>query len=496
LLTNGTITERRETLKQLETDVVVVGGGTCGMTAAVAAAEGGASVIVLEKASTTGGTGNMGMGILAIGSRQQRERQIKFTTEEAFKIFMDFTHWRVDSRLVRAFLDKSSSTADWLEGMGVNFLVDPNASASSLLIIGENGRPGPGSNAAMMKRVTERAQKLGVKILLRTPAKKIIKEGGRITGVMAEDQSGETIQAKAKVVIIGTGGFGDNPEWIKKYTGYEWGRNILSMRIPGLVGDGIRMAWEAGAAPTEMNMQVIYGGGDPDLEPDIGLAFSQPNLTVNLLGHRFINEDEVMINRVFAGNAVAKQKNGCAFTIFDSAIKKHYEEKGIDFPSYLMPGKTTIAALDAMLKQAIEKGNKHLFIVDSLEELAQKTGINPASLQKTVDEYNKFCEAGHDELFNKDPKFLRPIKQPKFYARTLIAGAYGSLGGIKINYKMEVLTKDYDVIPGFFAAGTDVNTLYADSYIMLLPGNTMGFAVNSGRMAGESAAAYIKSIAK
>jgi fumarate reductase flavoprotein subunit len=108
----------------------------------------------------------------------------------------------------------------------------------------------------------------------------------------------------------------------------------------------------------------------------------------------------------------------------------------------------------------------------------------------------KAGEAGHDALFNKNPKYLRPIKQPKFYAGRIFPSAYGSLGGIRINYKMEVLGKDYKVIPGLYAAGTDANNLYGDTYIFALAGNTMGFAVNSGRMAGENAAEYLKSIAK
>jgi len=32
--------------------------------------------------------------------------------------------------------------------------------------------------------------------------------------------------------------------------------------------------------------------------------------------------------------------------------------------------------------------------------------------------------------------------------------------------------------------------------VFVLPGNTMGFAVNSGRIAGENAAEYVKTIAK
>ena len=98
-----------------------------------------------------------------------------------------------------------------------------------------------------------------MRILLRTPAKKILREDDKVTGVLGEDHSGEQIRANAKAVIVATGGFGDNPEMIRKYTGYEWGKDLHSLRIPGLVGDGIKMAWEAGAAQGEMSIELIFG---------------------------------------------------------------------------------------------------------------------------------------------------------------------------------------------------------------------------------------------
>jgi fumarate reductase flavoprotein subunit len=84
------------------------------------------------------------------------------------------------------------------------------------------------------------------------------------------------------------------------------------------------------------------------------------------------------------------------------------------------------------------------------------------------------------------------VKEPKFYAGKQIPGAYGSLGGIKINYRTEVIDKNWNKIPGLYAAGTDACSIYGDTYVFILPGNTMGFALNSGRIAGENAAEYAK----
>jgi fumarate reductase flavoprotein subunit len=476
-------------MKKLETDIIVVAAGAAGLAAAIAAAESGDKVIAFEKASTTGGTGSMGMGLLGVESRLQRLKMLGPTKDEAFKIFMDYTHWQVDARLVRAYMDKAATTIDWLENMGVEFM-DPCAYFPGGRATWHIVKPGGEGCASNMFRImTERAKELGVQILLRTPVERLIKQGDKIVGVVAEDRSGEPIEAYAKAVIIATGGFGDNPQWIKKYTGYEWGRDLQSFRIPGLVGDGIRMAWEVGAARTEMRMELIYLMPG-ELNPELAETFRQPHLLVNLLGERFINE-EIMPNTAFTGNAISRQKDRTAFLIFDENIKGHMESVGFDFYHLVFPF-TKVKNLDALIKEAFDSGYKDVFVADSVEELADKTGIDPDGLKATVDEYNEYCEKGFDPIFNKSHRLLRPIKTPKFYAGKQLPGAYGSLGGIKINHKTEVLDKDWKKIPGLYAAGTDACSIYGDTYVFILPGNTMGFALNSGRIAGENAAEYIK----
>jgi fumarate reductase flavoprotein subunit len=309
---------------------------------------------------------------------------------------------------------------------------------------------------------------------------------------VAEEQSGEAIEAHAKAVIIATGGFGNNPQMVKKYTGYELGKDMHSFRIPGLEGDGIRMAWEAGAARAEMTMEIIYNMPDHmTLPPQLHISFRQPHLLINLQGERFLNE-AIMPNATFTGNAIAIQKDRCAFMIFDEDIKKQMESD-FDFRDFVFPV-THFENADNAIQDVLEAGYEHLFVADSLEELAEKTGIDSEGLLKTINDYNQTCSKGYDDLFNKVHRYLRPIKTPKFYAGRHFTSAYGTLGGIKINHKTEVLDKNWDVLPGFYAAGTDACTIYGDSYVFVLPGNTMAFALNSGRMAGENASDYIKSV--
>jgi fumarate reductase flavoprotein subunit len=484
-------------MSKLEADIIVVAGGAAGLAAAVAAAQGGARVIVFEKGATTGGTGNMGMGPLGIESRHTRRKQFKPDRDEAFEAFMNYTHWRVDAKLVRAYLNKSGDTIHWLEDLGVEFVEPasyfPSAYPTWHLIKPETGKPGPMASATMMKILTNRAKEMGVKIMLQTPVEKLIKEENRVVGVLAEDKAGEPIEARAKAVIIATGGFGDNPKMIKKFTGYDFGKDLHSFRIPGVEGDGIRMAWEAGAASTDMSMEIIYGMPEVmTIGPELHEACRQPHLMVNLLGERFINE-AILPNTTFTGNAIAIQKDRRAFMIFDDSIREAME-KDFDFLSVVFPF-PRIADFRQRIQQTIDQGYAHLFSADSIAELAAKTGIDPDGLRATVETYNRFCDKGYDELFNKNHRYLRKLTSPKFYAAEFFPSAYGSLGGIKINYKAEVVTKGWEVLPGLYAAGTDACSIYGDSYVFILPGNTMGFAINTGRIAAENALSYIKALA-
>jgi len=493
-------------VKQIETDLAIISAGTAGLAAAVAAAEKGVKVTSFEKAATTGGTGNMGMGPFAVGSRLQKVKNIPLDTQEAFRIFMEYTHYRVDGRLVSEYINKSADTIQWLEDMGVVF-VDvlayvKGAHFTHHAAAGASGHSGPQSSAMIMKAMTERARELGVKFYLTTPVEKILKENDCITGLVARGQDGEEIRVRARAVIIATGGFGDSPELIKKYTGYEWGKDIFNFRIPGLVGDGIRMAWEVGAGEEGLNMELTCGVPQKSLEENqksimAGQAitmslFQQPGLLVNLFGERFM--DEGSGNPTFLGNAVSRQPKHCAFKIFDSTLLKYYEQNGLDFLSFMTPDPKIENILEKA--EAAAKDNEHVFIADSLDDLCRKTGINAGGLKKTIEEYNKMCETGRDPIFHKKAEFLRPIKEPKYVAGRIFPSAYGSLGGIKINYRMEVVTQEQVPIPGLYAAGVDATAIYADSYVFVLPGNTMGFAINGGRMAGENAADYIKTIAK
>ena len=95
-----------------ETQIVVIAAGPSGLSAAVQAAEDGAEVIVLEKAAAVGGAANMGMGPLGIGTKYQKQQMEDITVEKAFNMFMEYTHYNVDARLVKRYFEQSGETID------------------------------------------------------------------------------------------------------------------------------------------------------------------------------------------------------------------------------------------------------------------------------------------------------------------------------------------------------------------------------------------------
>jgi fumarate reductase flavoprotein subunit len=475
----------------LQTEVVVIGSGAAGLAAALTAAEGEAKVTIFEKERSPGGTSNFLQGTFAVESDMQRERYIMYSRDEAFKNIMEYSHWIANPRLVRAIVNESAATINWLQKQVVVFsdvTINMPDSPRTYHVI-------KGRGEALVKVLTSRAKERGIDIRLATPVKRISRQGNLINGVIAE-VNGEEIQVNTKVIIVASGGYANNKEWIKKYTGFDLGVNLMPIGNVDKTGDGIRMAWEIGAAEEGKNLLELYrsgpAGGDFSLGNQIEFAATQPDLWVDPKGERFCDES-ICFYDSSVGNANAKFKEGFTWSIFDEAIIKRMLERGIDKNVAIdsMPGSKP-TGIYREIQAAIEKKSTEVFEADSLEALAAKMGVNTAVLKKTIEEYNDCCEKKYDKQFVKDPRYLWPIKGPKYYAVKARTVFLGTMGGIKINEKCEVVDKKEAVIPGLYAVGFDAGGMYGDSYpIKCSSGLASAFALNSGRIAGKNAFKFL-----
>jgi fumarate reductase flavoprotein subunit len=496
----------------LQADIAVIGGGGAGLAAALAATENGCkNIVVLEKAGSAAGSTVMAHDIFGAESPVQKRAGVDAPKDDLFKVAMEWAHWtRINPRLVRAFIDKSGDTIGWLEKKGLSFeLIQFYPNQVPLVrhsVIGHG--------AALMNVLRKSCVDSGVKILTRTPAKKILRnEKGNVSGVVAAAREGDLVIA-AESVIIATGGYGNNKEMLKKYCPY-YHDNMTYDGPPSNTGDGITMATEIGAATAglgalnlhgpflphrsvseNMNIDAIGFDGGPIRITLWFLAWEPETLWVNKNGRRFIDEGYNLAFFSF-GNAIAFQPDGISYTLFDNKTVQVIEEQGLIRPGAAkravwlsVEAAVPLPGLERELRKQAEKGE--LKISSSWDEIADWMGARPPVLKATVDEYNTACDRGHDGLFVKDRRYLWPLRSPPYYAikgHVAICDAYG---GIKINENMEALDGEDNTIPGLYAAGSTAGCVESEKYCERLTGHLVAWALNSGRIAGENATKYIR----
>lgn len=473
---------------KMKSDIVIIGGGGAGLPAALTAYEKGSKALVLEKRGVVGGNALLAEGFFAAESPAQKRLLIDAKKDELFKIALDYAHYKVDPRILRVFINRSGDTVRWIEekGMRFNHIAPfyPNQVPLVWHIV-------EGHGATLIKIFEKECKEKGIPILRKTQAKKIlVDDKGRVKGVRAEGGEGE-IEIEANSVIIATGGYASNKDLLKKYC-QEHLEMLENAGVPGMDGDGLIMAIELGADTEGLgNLQMLGPAPFPKNWTIEAVAGEPYCLWVNKKGERFIDE-AVAFNEFEAINAILRQKDKICFTLLDCRIKDNIIEHGFikGCGEFFVPRGKKMEGLDIEFKKQIDKGGA--FMSESLEEISEWIGAPRYSLRKTVDEYNLFCDQRYDEIFVKDPQYLQALRTPPFYAIKSGGAFLRTMGGIKINYKMEVLNKKDDPIPGLYAVGADTGGWESDTYCAVLAGGAFGFAMNSGRIAAENASDYIQ----
>jgi fumarate reductase flavoprotein subunit len=472
--------KRNPNSTKLEADIVIVGGGGGGLSAAVAAAEKGAKVLVLEKRHTLGGNSVFAEGLFAAESPVQLRSNIDASRDKLFRFAMDYAHWKLDPKIVRAFINKSGDTISWLEGKGLKFFT-PALYFNQVPLVWHCLKKG---GLMVVQQLIKDCDILGVSILRDVAVTKILADKrGKISGVMARSKAEEFV-VSCKAVIIGTGGFGGNKELLKKYCP-SYSENDYNSGLPHM-GDGLVMAMDVGAATEGLGL--LHLGGPRTLGPIHLTAVAQEYNTiwVNKKGERFTDET-ITDGR---GNTIHRQPDKVSYSLFDEKIKRGIMQQGLikGVGAIYVPQRTKLPDLDRLLQDEAAQGR--VMISDSWEKIAGWIGADPKVLSSTVKEYNRFWAQGYDEDFNKDRRYLSPLSTPPYYAIQCHSAFLGTIGGIKINYRMEVLGQENIPIPGLYGVGADTGGWEWDTYNILLSGSTFGFAVNSGRIAGENALSY------
>ena len=444
-------------------DVVIIGSGAAGLAAAVTAYDGGARVLVLEADDKVGGSSRLSGGhFYAAGTSAQREAGIEGDTPDAmFSYFMTLNQWKIEPAVARRYCDVAAPTFEWLRGIGVVY--KPERVYISGIDTVRRGHPPEGEGLAVVKVLDAERIKRNIDLALVTPADGLLtNDAGLIAGVRA---GGEEI--RAPVVVIASGGFGHNKEFLAKYwpdtqMGGEW---VWAISGPKSMGDGITLGESVGGTVGGHNRGLLLL--TPGFARDLEVSAAPWTMLVSREGRRFCAE--TVPYTVSAG--LFKRNGGVGYAIFDEDARR----AAAHGPSF------NADTLEAKAKEG------RIIRADSLEALAAQAKINVRPLLGTVEKYNADCTAGHDSAYFKEARHLRPIVTAPFYAveiRPAIVAWTGT--GLRIDPEARVIGGDERTITGLYAAGETVGTFHGDVYIG--GGGSYGPAVTFGRIAGANAA--------
>jgi len=538
-----------------EADVIVLGSGGAALTAAIAAYDFGAKdVVILEKSGMVGGTTAMSGGMLWIPNNLYQQAAGIADSDEDVVAYLDaLAPGALDPDTLGAFLERGPEMiryfaektpvrfhayADFpdyqpympgakaeggrsLDNEAFSFeqlgkwaaRVNPTKMAYPLrgsLMEAINGTLDEATLAereagdyrglgqaligALFKAVLDRE----IPVEFEKRARKLVKAGDRVIGVIAEDADGRDFRVRARRgVVIATGGFEWNETLVKAFL-----RGPLTgpVSVPENEGDGLVMAIEAGAQLGNMQ-NAFWQQSVLEFKPQHRAA--KPNyllgsderarpgaILVNRAGKRFVNEAANYNAMGKALHAFDAGTHSYANLPYWLIIDQRYKDK---YPTFTSPPGGPIPP--------------YMIQADTLEELAEKAGIDPQGLATTVARFNQMVRNGHDDDFNRgdnsydnfymwgDPAFDPPyrtlglIDQGPYYAVKMESGALGTCGGPKTNGEAQVLDWSGNPIPGLYAAGNAMAAVLGEAYGGA--GGTLGPGMTFGYIAGKHLGTHI-----
>lgn len=436
-------------------DVIVIGAGMSGLSAAVRASQLGANVLVFEQMARIGGSAAVAGGSI-VGAETIIEKEAGIE-DSIDLLYADFPRLggegNFNPEVARKFAERAGTAVDWLDTfVGVNFgermptygsyeplnvnrvhfAVPENGDVSA-----SSGKGGTGFVSALKAKLDEYIAAGTACLLMETKVTDIVIEDGVITGVVADINGVETV-VKAPSTIIATGGYGHNEAWLKEFNF----TNVATSTPASASGSGYDFARKAGAVFTGMDFCTAYGGAIPVTGFTKSLAanlYTNPGpIWVGLNGERFADET----------NADSKLRSDAWTAAEENKVFIVYTDKAIN-PE--MPMITGAADANAALAELIEAG-EFVFKADTVEELAQKAGINAEALVKTIETYNADCAAGKDSLFGREANLVAMEEGP-YYAIMTIPYVLITSGGPQINADAQMVNAAGEVIPGAYLAG-------------------------------------------
>jgi tricarballylate dehydrogenase len=456
----------------MDYDLVVIGCGAGGLAAAVAYADHAgrdARIAVLERASREGRGGATRW--TSSWFRITKDRQLDPAFVDTMK---RVTGGKADLEYCRTYAREVSATFEFLDRHAVPWIYfdQPFANRNTG---GGLGMPVPGGVAIVdtLAKVIDGLP--NAMIHYETEAIALSSDHDRrVSGVRVRAPEGEEHLA-ARAVVIACGGFEGAPDMLRKHLGPRAAE--LPLIAPTLVnnrGDGIRLTEPLGA---DLAGEFEMFHGEPidrrSSKPD-AVVYAYPfGILVNRHAQRFFDEGADSFDATFErlGYEIWARQEQQAFFIAEKAI--------LDWPNVRNIILTDQPPLEA----------------DTIPELAQRLGLDPAALVATVSRYNAAIGPGETDRTIRDGKAATGLEPPKsnwataiqsgpFIGYPLTCALTFTFGGIRSDACARVLRRDGTPIDGLYAAG-EVTGLYYKEYPA---GTSVLRALTFGRIAAREAA--------
>jgi tricarballylate dehydrogenase len=455
-------------------DVLVIGGGNAALCAALTARERGASVLLCEHAPREfrGGNSRHTRNLRCSHDAPTDVLTETYSEEEYLEDLLRVTGGVTNETLARMTIRESKFVAPWMVERGVRF----QPSLGGTLSLSRTNAFFLGGGKALVNAYFAAAEKAGVEILYDTEVLSLDIEEGFFKGAEVSHR-GFPERVRAKALVVASGGFQGNIEWLTQ----AWGpsaENFIIRGTPYNKGRMLRELLDKGADsvgdPTQCHAVAIDARA-PKFDGGIvtRLDCVPFSIVVNQQAERFYDEGEDVWPKRYAiwGRLVAQQPGQIAYALIDA------KSLTLFMPSVFPP---------------IEAA--------SIEELAGKLDLDPAALKKTVKDYNAAVRPGSFDPGRLDdcrteglepPKthWARKLDQPPFYAYPLRPGVTFTYLGVTVDEKARIQMADGKPAANMLAAGEIMaGNILGQGYLAGL-GMTIGTVF--GRIAGEEAARYV-----
>lgn len=446
----------------IETDVLVLGGGGCGLVSALAAADAGMTVFLIEKSQKLGGHTLMTQGMVpAAGTRFQSKRGLNDTPAQMAEDIIRQNKGQCDRAQVNALCECSAPMVHWLaDECGVSFDLVTDFLYAGFSQFRMHGTPNRTGRELVAQLIDAASRKENLFLFTDKSAKELMTDGhGSVTGARV---GGDLEEVRAKKVILASGGFGSN-------------REMKTAHIPGIMkmayfgssehtGEGIMMAAKAGAKLAYMDSYQAHSAVS-----SVGTLISWETMLgggvmVNKSGRRFANE--TMGYSSFASH-LTEQDDASGYEIFNQEILDMMEAHYVEFRETVSLGGIRRAS--------------------SLEELAEVTGLDGSALSQSLRDYNSRAAEGEDSFGRTTFRRL----DPPYYFAAVKPALFHTQGGVMINKNAQVIGSQGSVIPNLYAGGGTAAGVSGHGGSGYLSGNGLLSALGYGWLAGRHSASSL-----